>query len=115
MLLKSLKEIVRTVKGKRILHSEKLIDMTHWLHNLEFLVIKVDDVCHRYSSPLCVYDENRVLSLKFDCSCIGRFVSFPIRKNCLPPKKLFPGQNHGGTRWGGGSDQFKTRRKIASI
>ena len=41
MLLKSLKEIVRTVKGKRILHSEKLIDMTHWLHNLEFLVIKV--------------------------------------------------------------------------
>ncbi len=41
MLLKSLKEIVRTAKGKRILHSEKLIDMTHWLHNLEFLVIRL--------------------------------------------------------------------------
>jgi hypothetical protein len=41
MLSKNLKEIVRTVKEKRILHSEKLIDMTHWLHNLEFLVVRV--------------------------------------------------------------------------
>lgn len=41
MLSKRLKEIVRTVKEKRILHSEKLIDMTHWLHNLEFLVVRL--------------------------------------------------------------------------
>jgi hypothetical protein len=41
MMLKSLKEIIRTVKGKRILRSEKLIDMSHWLHNLEFLVIRL--------------------------------------------------------------------------
>jgi hypothetical protein len=41
MLSKSLKEIVRSVKDKRILHSEKLIETTHWLHNLEFLVVRV--------------------------------------------------------------------------
>lgn len=41
MQLKSLKEVVRIVKGKRILHSEKLIDMAHWVHNLEFLVIRL--------------------------------------------------------------------------
>jgi len=41
MLLKSLKEIVRTVKGKRVLHSEKLIEMSHWLHNLEFLAVRL--------------------------------------------------------------------------
>jgi len=41
MLSKSLKEIVRSVKEKRILHSEKLIETTHWLHNLEFLVVRV--------------------------------------------------------------------------
>jgi len=41
MISKSLKEIVRSVKEKRILHSEKLIEMTHWLHNLEFLVVRV--------------------------------------------------------------------------
>jgi hypothetical protein len=41
MLSKSLKEIVRTVREKRILHSEKLIEMTHWLHNLEFLVVRL--------------------------------------------------------------------------
>ncbi|HHV23203.1 MAG TPA: hypothetical protein GXX65_01175 [Methanosarcina sp.] len=41
MLLKSLKEIVETVKGKRILRSEKLIEMTHWLQNLEFLVVRL--------------------------------------------------------------------------
>jgi hypothetical protein len=41
MLLKSLKEIVRTIKGKKILHSEKLLEMTHWLHNLEFLVVRL--------------------------------------------------------------------------
>ena len=41
MISKSLKEIVRSVKEKRILHSEKLIETTHWLHNLEFLVVRV--------------------------------------------------------------------------
>ena len=41
MMLKSLKEIVRSVKEKRILHSEKLIETTHWLHNLEFLVVRL--------------------------------------------------------------------------
>jgi hypothetical protein len=41
MLSKSLKEIVRSVKEKRVLHSEKLIETTHWLHNLEFLVVRV--------------------------------------------------------------------------
>jgi hypothetical protein len=41
MLSKSLKEIVRSVKEKRTLHSEKLIEMTHWIHNLEFLVVRV--------------------------------------------------------------------------
>lgn len=41
MLSKSLKEIVRSVKEKRILHSERLIETTHWLHNLEFLAVRV--------------------------------------------------------------------------
>lgn len=41
MMLKSLKVITRSVKEKRILHSEKLIETTHWLHNLEFLVVRV--------------------------------------------------------------------------
>jgi len=41
MLSKSLRRIVRTVREKRILHSEKLIEMTHWLHNLEFLVVRL--------------------------------------------------------------------------
>ncbi|RXA21204.1 hypothetical protein EQO05_01845 [Methanosarcina sp. MSH10X1] len=41
MMLKSLKEILRTVKGKKILHSDKLIETTHWLHNLEFLVVRL--------------------------------------------------------------------------
>jgi hypothetical protein len=40
MSLKNLKEKVKTV-GKRILHPEKIIEMTNWLHHLEFLVIKV--------------------------------------------------------------------------
>lgn len=41
MMLKSLKVITRSAKDKRILHSEKLIETTHWLHNLEFLVVRV--------------------------------------------------------------------------
>ncbi|WP_048122498.1 hypothetical protein [Methanosarcina barkeri] len=41
MLSKSLKEIIKSGKEKRILHSEKLIETTHWLHNLEFLVVRV--------------------------------------------------------------------------
>ncbi|WP_048102663.1 hypothetical protein [Methanosarcina barkeri] len=41
MLSTSLKEIVRAVKEKRVIHSEKLIETTHWLHNLEFLVVRV--------------------------------------------------------------------------
>jgi hypothetical protein len=41
MILKSLREIVRSVKEKRTLRSEKLIEMTHWLHNLEFLVVRL--------------------------------------------------------------------------
>ncbi|WP_292380612.1 hypothetical protein [Methanosarcina sp. UBA289] len=41
MMLKSLKVITRSVKEQRILHSEKLIETTHWLHNLEFLVVRV--------------------------------------------------------------------------
>jgi len=41
MLSKSLKEIVRSVKEKRVLHSEKLIETTHWLYNLEFLAVRV--------------------------------------------------------------------------
>jgi hypothetical protein len=41
MLSKSLRRILRTVREKRILHSEKLIEMTHWLHNLEFLVVRL--------------------------------------------------------------------------
>jgi hypothetical protein len=41
MMLESLKEIVETIKGKRILRSEKLVEMTHWLHNLEFLVVRL--------------------------------------------------------------------------
>jgi F420-0:gamma-glutamyl ligase-like protein len=41
MLLKTLKETVRTVKEKEILHSEKLIETTHWLHSLEFLVVRM--------------------------------------------------------------------------
>ncbi|BAW28659.1 hypothetical protein SAMN02910340_01536 [Methanosarcina thermophila] len=41
MLLKILKETLRTVKEKKILHSEKLIEMTHWLHHLEFLVVRM--------------------------------------------------------------------------
>jgi hypothetical protein len=40
-MLKSLKVITRSVKEKRILHSEKFIETTHWLHNLEFLVVRV--------------------------------------------------------------------------
>jgi hypothetical protein len=41
MLSKNLKRIVKSVTDKRIFHSEKLIEMTHWLHNLEFLVVKL--------------------------------------------------------------------------
>jgi hypothetical protein len=41
MLLKSLKEIVKTVIGKRTLHREKIIEMSDWLHHLEFLIIRV--------------------------------------------------------------------------
>ena len=41
MMLKSLKEIIKTVKGKKFLHLEKIIELTDWLHHLEFLVIKV--------------------------------------------------------------------------
>ena len=41
MMLESLKEIVETIKGKRILRSEKLVEMTHWLQNLEFLVVRL--------------------------------------------------------------------------
>jgi hypothetical protein len=41
MMLESLNEIVETIKGKRILRSEKLVEMTHWLHNLEFLVVRL--------------------------------------------------------------------------
>lgn len=41
MLLKSLKEIVKTVIGKRTLHQEKIIEMSDWLHHLEFLIIRV--------------------------------------------------------------------------
>ncbi|WP_292389114.1 hypothetical protein [Methanosarcina sp. UBA5] len=41
MLSNNLKKIVRFAKEKRILHSEKLIETTHWLHNLEFLVVRL--------------------------------------------------------------------------
>lgn len=41
MLSKSLKEIIRSGKENKILHSEKLIEVTQWLHNLEFLVVRV--------------------------------------------------------------------------
>jgi len=41
MVLKNIKEIVKTVIGKRSLQSETIKEMTYWLHNLEFLIIKV--------------------------------------------------------------------------
>jgi hypothetical protein len=45
MMSNSLKEtvrsVVKSVKEKRILHSERLIETTHWLHNLEFLVVRL--------------------------------------------------------------------------
>jgi len=40
MILKRLKEVVKTIIGKT-LHQEKLIEMADWLHHLEFLVIRV--------------------------------------------------------------------------
>ena len=41
MVLKNIKEIVRTVIGKRSLQSETIKEIANWLHDLEFLIIKV--------------------------------------------------------------------------
>jgi hypothetical protein len=41
MTLKRLKETVKTGIGKRSLHKQKIIEITDWLHHLEFLAIRV--------------------------------------------------------------------------
>lgn len=41
MVLKNIKEIIRTVIGKRSLQSETIKEIASWLHELEFLIIKV--------------------------------------------------------------------------
>jgi hypothetical protein len=41
MLIKSLKERVKTIIKGRTLKPETIKEMTNWLHNLEFLIIKV--------------------------------------------------------------------------
>jgi hypothetical protein len=56
MVLKKLKNIVKTVAGKRRLKSEAIKEMTNWLHDLEFLIIKamilVITVHHLYAYTL---------------------------------------------------------------
>ncbi len=41
MVLKNIKEVVRTVIGKRSLQSGTIKEIANWLHDLEFLIIKV--------------------------------------------------------------------------
>lgn len=41
MVLKNIKKIIRTVIGERSLQSETIKEMANWLHELEFLIIKV--------------------------------------------------------------------------
>lgn len=41
MLIKSLKERVKTIVKGRTLQPETIKEMTNWLHNLELLIIKV--------------------------------------------------------------------------
>jgi hypothetical protein len=41
MVLNKIKNIVKTIAGKRRLKSETIKEMTNWLHDLEFLIIKV--------------------------------------------------------------------------
>jgi RNA-binding protein YhbY len=41
MVLKSIKEVIRTGIGKRSLQSGTIKEIANWLHDLEFLIIKV--------------------------------------------------------------------------
>jgi hypothetical protein len=41
MVLKDLKNAVKTAIGKRSLQSATIKEMANWLHELEFLIIKV--------------------------------------------------------------------------
>lgn len=41
MVLKSTKNAIKTIIGKRKLQSETIKEMANWLHELEFLIIKV--------------------------------------------------------------------------
>lgn len=41
MVWKNTKEVIRTVIGKRSLQSETVKEIANWLHELEFLIIKV--------------------------------------------------------------------------
>ena len=41
MLIKSLKESVKTIVARRTLQPETIKEMANWLHNLEFLIVKV--------------------------------------------------------------------------
>lgn len=41
MILENIKKIVKTVKGDRSLQPHSLMKVADWIHNLEFLVIRV--------------------------------------------------------------------------
>ncbi len=41
MVLKNIRNIVKTVISKRSLQSETIKEIANWLHELEFLIIKV--------------------------------------------------------------------------
>ncbi|KKG17284.1 hypothetical protein EO98_01840 [Methanosarcina sp. 2.H.T.1A.6] len=41
MLLKSLKEIIKTVIEEKSLQTETIMEIAEWVHSLEFLTIKV--------------------------------------------------------------------------
>ena len=41
MVLKKIKETIRAAIGKRNLQSETIKEIANWLHELEFLIIKV--------------------------------------------------------------------------
>ncbi|RPJ78071.1 MAG: hypothetical protein EHM20_04815 [Alphaproteobacteria bacterium] len=41
MVLRNIKELIKTRIGKRRLQSETIKEIANWLHDLEFLIIKV--------------------------------------------------------------------------